>query len=275
MSLQMTTATTVADSGIAVDKVTFPPNGTSHDLQRKVTDLMHRLVLDAGKFTLAELGYLHINTLTYDKEKGQLYFKVFFDVHYAARVVQSETNAQRRIVPVGELEVFKNYLYVGNLLDVITYERIMAPKTKNAEDEIGRSALKFKEDSSKIVETDALVLNCSLPVVMAAALDVSLTDPEFNVSCETVGKGGKNAVKSIVTTSNNAEVPVSVTVTYSHGSQEPYDPDDAEPYLIGLMDRLQQAAQNRDKLKQSVRKKAKKNGEKQAKQKNKGFNKYS
>ncbi|MCM1295165.1 MAG: hypothetical protein NC311_06460 [Muribaculaceae bacterium] len=273
--IRMETATTVAESGVMIDKITFPPNGTSHDLQRKVTDLMHQIVTEYGQFTLAELGYLHINTLTYDKEKGQLYFKVYFDVHHAARVQQSDVNASRKLVPVAELNVFQGYLFIGNLLDAITYERILAPKAKSVEDELGRAALKFKEDSSKIVETDALVLNCSLPVVMAAALGISLTDPEFKVSCETVGKGGKNAVKSIVATSNSSEVPVSVTVTHTHGDTTPYDPDDAEPYLIGLMDRLQKASQNQTKLKQSVRKKAKKNGEKNSRQKNKGFNKYS
>lgn len=264
----------VEDGNMCVDQVFFPPNGTTHDLQQAVTKLMHQVVMAEGKITLAELGYLHINTLTYNKETGLLHFRVYFDVHYAARVVQSEVNAKRELRPVRELSVFENYLYVGSLTSAITYERILAPKTKSVEDEFGRPALRFKEDSSKIVETDALVLNCSLPIVMAAILNTSLTDPYFDVKCETVGKGGKNAIKSIVTTSNDAEVPVSVTVTYD-STDDNYDPEEAKPYLIGLMDRLQLASHNREKLKQSVRKTAKKNGEKRDKQKSKGFNKYS
>ena len=273
--LNMETAVTVAESGVTVDKVTYPPNGTTHDLQKAITDLMHRIVMDAGKFTLAELGYLHINTLTYDKEQGQLYLKVYFDVHFAARVRKSEVNTARTIVPVQELTVCENYLYVGNIVDSITYEKILAPKTKTVEDVAGRPALQFKEDSSKIVETDALVLNCSFPITMAAMLDVSLADPEFSVACETVGKGGKNAIKSIVATSNNAEVPVIVTVTHTHEDTEPYDPALAVSYLVNLRERLKKADHNRDKLKESVREKAKKNSNKRNKTKSAGFNKYS
>lgn len=261
--------------GVLVSEMRFPPNGTTHDLQLLITGLMHNRVVDVAKFTLAEIGYLHLNTLTYNKENGQLYLKVYFDVHYAARPVRNETNSKMDLVPIAELNVFKNYLFVGDIRDCVTLEKIMAPKTKAVVDELERASLQFKEDSSKIVETDALVLHCSLPIAMAAAMDYSLADPCFNVSCETVGKGGKNAVKSIVTTSNNAEVPVSVTISHTHDDEGRYDPEDAEPYLTALMDRLQRAEQNRNKLKQSVRKTAKKNDKKQSKKKNKAFNKYS
>lgn len=274
--LNIETSTGVSENGAIVKKISFPPNGTTHDLQRKITELLDRIVRQAGMFTLAELGYLHINTLTYDKESGQIYLKIYFDANYTIRFEQSRVNTTRDFVPVQELAVFRNYLFVGNLKDVVTVETIMAPKHKNIINEFGHPSIQFKENSSKVEETHAAVLNCNLPITMAAMLDIPLDDPEFRVSCDTVGKGGKNAVKSIVTTSNNSEVPVAVTITCSQDCEDDaYDPNIAESYLIDLRERLMAANQNREKLKQSVRKTAKKNGKKRDKHNNAAFYKYS
>ena len=274
MSLTAQTVSSVSESGVMVDRISYPPNGTSHALQKLITDLLHRLVTANAMFTLGELGYLHINTLTYDKEAGQLRLKVYFDARFVCREEKSEFNTSKKYVPVHELRLFQNYLFVCDVVNVASYEKIMAPKTKVVENEFGHPSLEIK-DSSKVVETAALVLNCSLPLTMAAALGISLSDPEFLVSCETVGKGGKSAVKSIISTSHTSEVPVAVTVTRTHGAVEPYDPAEAVPYLISLQERTAAAAQNREKLKRDVKKKADKNKAKAQKQRNKGFNKYS
>lgn len=269
-----TTTVKMNSEGNPVQHITYAPNGTSHALQRKISERMHELVKMEGKFTLAELGYLHINTLTYDQSTGALNLRIYFDIHMAARAVQSPTNKSKVIVPVRELEVFKNHFYVGDLKDVITYEKIMAPKTRIVEDELHRASLEFK-DSNKYVETDALVLNCNLAITMASAHDISLSDDEFSVRCSTVGKGGKNAVKSIITTANMKEVPVGVTVVHDPNVKLGYDPDDAVSYLTAMQEEQRQIAKNRDKIQQKVRKDAKDKKKSNAAKSSKGFNKYS
>lgn len=269
-----TTTVKMNSEGNPVQHITYAPNGTSHALQRKISERMHELVKMEGKFTLAELGYLHINTLTYDQSTGALNLRIYFDIRMAARAVQSPTNKSKVIVPVKELEVFKNHFYVGNLKDVVTYEKIMAPKTRVVEDELHRASLEFK-DSNKYVETDALVLNCNLAIAMASAHDISLSDDEFIVRCSTVGKGGKNAVKSIITTANMKEVPVGVTVVHDPNVKLGYDPDDAVSYLTAMQEEQRQIAKNRDKIQQKVRKDAKDKKKSNAAKSSKGFNKYS
>jgi len=271
-----TVAVKMNSEGNPVEHITYAPNGTSHALQRKISEFMHELVKSVGKFTLSELGYLHINTLTYNQETGALNLRIYFDIRLAARAVQSTTNKSKMIVPVQELEIFKDYFYVGKLQDVVTYEKIMAPKTKVVEDEMHRASLQFK-DSNKYIETDVLVLNCNLAITMAAIHDISLTDQEFTVRCSTVGKGGKNAVKSIITTANMKEVPVSVTIVHNanSGGINGYEPDDAISYLTALQEEQYRIAKNRDKVQQKVRKDAKDKKKSVESKNSKGFNKYS
>lgn len=269
----MATEKMVLENNIPVTQINYPPNGTDHTLQKRITDLMDTIVSQTAKFTLAELGYLHINTLTYNKIQGTINLRVYFDVHYAARAKVSETSQKREIVPVEELKVFEGYLYVGNLTDAITYERVMAPPTKAMEDELHRASLRIK-DSSKYVETDALVLNCNLPITMAAAHNHSLTDPEFRVQYATMGKGGKKAERTIITSANMDDVPLSVTVNMSASGYTGYNPDDAIPYLTMLLENTRRMTKNRDKIRDRVKKDAKK-GKKARNKQYEGFNEYA
>ena len=63
---------TTMEGNRIINTVEYAPNGTDHRLQRRITELMDSLVQAEGKFTLAELGYLHINTAMYDKETGKV-----------------------------------------------------------------------------------------------------------------------------------------------------------------------------------------------------------
>lgn len=272
-----TVTTTVDDYGNGpVTEYRIPPNGRTHDLQKKITQLLHRVIMNDGRVTLANLGYLGINTLMYNKNTGEIRLRIYFDSHYACRVITNSANNQRRVVPVEPLLAFENYLFVGNIEDVITYEKVLAPRSKVKADEVGMSTMVVK-DQGKLTETNAMVLNCNLAITMAAAFDIPLDDPAFKVRCDTVGKPGKNAAKSIVTTAYSDEVPLSVIVRCSPDKDESegYDPDMAVPYLVALNEKTANAARNQEKLKRDVKKKAKKNGAKADKKQNASFNKYT
>lgn len=272
--MAINTVTTVNKNDVTVQEISIPPNGTSHDLQERITLLMHDIVLLRGKATLANLGYLGINTLLYNKERGTLDLKVYFDAHYATRVRKSDVNSSREIVLVEPLTMFEGYLYSGDIHQVVSYEKILAPKSKAVRDEVGMVSMQVK-DGAKLVETNALVLNCSLPLTLAAVFDINLNDPDFDIACTTVGKGGKSATKCIVTSANAAEVPVEVKIRYSSEYEQGYNPDDAEAYLVALNDKIERAASNQAKLKRDVKKKADKREGKMARKSSAGFNKYS
>lgn len=263
------------DGDQVVNSITYEPNGVDHRLQRRITELLDRIALEEGKWTLAELGYLHINTLLYDRETGRVNLKVYFDVHYAARVRKDPVTSKKQLLPVSELKAFENRLFYGPLMNVVSFETIMAPKSKMVEDEMKRPSISFKDDA-KFVETECLVLNCNLPITMAAVHDINLTDPQFKVKCTTVGKGSKTKEKSILTSGNRRFAPVQVTVTAGQlvdddGNALGFDPDDCRAYLTALQEQRRVIEKNRSKLEDKARDKA----EKPKKSKHIGFNKYS
>lgn len=264
--------------GVLVQEYEYGPGIEGASFAAQVSNLMHQIVKTVGKFTMAELGYLHLNTLTYDQTTRSLHLRVYFDARLAARVKTSTTSKTRTIHPVTELSVFKNFMYVGDLEDVVTYEKIVAPKYKIVTDEAGRQSVQFK-DGAKFEETNALVLNCNLALTAAASHNLALLDPEFNVSCKTIGKSSKSAAKSIITTAGMKEIPVIIKITGSAVSEDDdesgFDPQDAIPYLQMIRERGAQAAHNQTKLQKKVRDEAKKAGKKQQKKRNAGFDKYS
>lgn len=270
---------TLSKGGTLVQQYEYGPGIEGATFASQVSNLMHQIVKTIGKFTLAELGYLHINTLTYDQTTRALHLRVYFDARLAARVKTSTTSKTRTIHPIAELNAFKNFMFVGELEDVVTYEKIVAPKYRIIEkDELGRPSIQFK-DNNKFEETNALVLNCNLALTAAASHNLGLLDPEFDVSCKTIGKSSKSAAKSIITTAGMKEIPVIVTITGSaidEGDEESgYDPMDAIPYLQMIRERSANAAHNQSKLEKKVRDKAKAASKKQKKKASAGFDKYS
>lgn len=266
-------STTTMVGNQLVDQFKYKPNGADHELQEAITNLMHQLVLSEGKFTLAELGYLHINTLTADRVTGETHLRIYFDARLASRVIKSATNTSKRIVPVAELQVFRNYLYVGDLTKAVTFEKIVAPKVKVVKDEVNRASLMIKDGKRGDDELAVLVLNCNLAITMAAIHDISLTDPCYAVKCTTAGNG-QTAEKSIITATNR-EVPLAVIVTRSNSQvYDGYDCADAVPYLMSVQKKVAEASKNRDKLQEKVRKDAKKKKNKRDQAGNSMFNKY-
>ena len=262
-----------------ISTIEYDPSAGDHKLQRRITELMDRLVQNDSRFTLAELGYLHMNTLLYDRETGRVNLKVYFDVHYSCRVVKDKTNSRRSIMPVDELNVFQNYLFVGPVVNAVTFETIMAPKTKKIEDEQGRPSLSFKDDA-KFVETEVLVLNCNLPVAMAAVHDIDLKDPLYKVRCTAIAKSGSNKESMVISSGNKKEIPVKLTITVSgvtddDNSTSGFDTVDVKPFLVALRERNLNKAKNQSKLTDKARDKAEKKQDKRLIANKRAFDRFS
>lgn len=246
------------ESGDLITTVTYNPNGVDHVLQRAITDRMHELVMAEGKFTLAELGYLHINTLTYDQTSGALMLRIYFDAHLAARTFYSPVNGSKSILPLEYLNIFSGHFFYGNVNNVFSFEKIRAPEIDVYGDEAGHPSV-FIHENGKFKETNTLVLHCNVPLALASINNISLNDPNYSFHIDnTVTKGTKKAVKAVVTDLNSREVPVGVSITFTENYGADYDPDDAEDFLRGLATRMVKAKDNQRKLDEKVRKKSKK-----------------
>lgn len=72
---------TSMDDGRVVNSIEYEPNGTDHRLQRRITELLDRIAQNEGKWTLAEMGYLHMNTVNYNAETGAVNLKEIGRAH--------------------------------------------------------------------------------------------------------------------------------------------------------------------------------------------------
>ena len=231
----------------------FKPNGIDTALQRMVTELMHSVAMESN-ISLAELGYLHLNTFTYSPEKNRYFLRVYFDAELATRKVASKTSSSAVVLPVKEMQVFKNFLYVGDILDVIDYDDIDAPKHQIISDELGRPSIRFK-DMKKTTTTKALVLNCNIPVTMAAGLGLDILDKNFGVKPVLTMQDRKKASMNIT---NEVPVGIIVKATYYETNIDKFNTDDVEKYINRLMNGNEKIKKNKQKLDDKVEKKIKK-----------------
>ena len=245
----------------------------SHDLQNAITSKMHELVAERGDFTLAEIGYLFSSTLGYCPDDDQIHLRIYFEPRLACRV--HKNNGKKSLIPVVELQTFENNFFVGNAIDCMGFTKLTLPKYKIEEDAIGRAAIKFKSDGSKLEEVTVMYIECNLALTIAAAFDLSLRDPKYSIgiTMNEVNKKKKD-MKIMINTNNYYEFPVDITVQSSN-TTESYDPDDAIAYLTRQMERFVEGNNKRNTIQDKIHKEKNKVKSDQVKHSNKGFNKYS
>ena len=247
---------------------------TKREIQDLVTELLHRRTMEAGKVTLSNLGYLHSSAIRFNFETGTLDFQIYFDVRYCLRPVKSDTSGAITYYPVDELQIFSMYLVPGDIREFYSVEKVMLPKTSNQEDENHRYSLTMKDDA-KFVETDVLVIHANLGITLAAAMNISLLDPNFSVKCRPVGMANAKKARKLMQMVKRDEVPVYVTLTHSVDHAE-YDKDEIPSYLSNIQDAMFNARKNRRELNEDIRDKADKAKKKREKKNaGQGFSKYA
>lgn len=225
------------------------PNGNK--LKRDITNLMDSIVRVDGRHTLAELGYLHMNLVSYSN--GQVRVKVYFAPELATMTLRNGVNTNGKIVPHEGLNVFKNYLFVGELKDAITYETMSVPQYEIKRDARDQLAIYIKDNKKKVNEdAEVVVLNCNLLLLMASMEGINLWDENFKVDIETVGKSKKkeNDMAIMINVGAYQEFPVRINMQYTakDNSVDEYNPDDAIPYLINRMKKMSEAKDTKKKL---------------------------
>lgn len=252
--------TTMNDEGHFVDHLVFQPAGCPGGLELKklVTNLMDRIVKESGKYTLAELGYLHMNLVSYCN--GQVQLKVFFAPELATSTVGNAANGNGRIVPHPALNIFNGYMFVGELEKAVTYETMTLPEYYIERDNRDQLAVYIKDGKKKVMEdAEVVVLHCNLILTIAAGLDHNLWDENYKVDIETVGKTKKkdDDVSVMIQAGAYQEFPVRVLVNCTYGYDVGYNPDDAIPYLVNRIKKVSEANDTKKKLTKKVTDKAK------------------
>ncbi len=245
----------LAPDGAMVRVKTWEPAGSpdGNELKRDITKLLDQIVKENSKFTLAEMGYLHMNLISFCN--GQVNAKIYFAPELATQTETNGVNTNGKIIPHKALEVFQNYLYVGELKNAVTFESMPVPRYDIERDERDQLAIRIKDGKKINEDGEAVVLNCNLLLLIAAVLDVNPNDPNFDVKVETVGKSKKKDrdMAIMINAGAQQEFPVRITAQYTVVDNAgtavvPYEPDAAIPFLMNRMKKMQEMRTTKNKL---------------------------
>ena len=234
---------------------TWEPAGSpdGNELKRDITKLLDQIVKENSKFTLAEMGYLHMNMISFCN--GQVNAKIYFAPELATQTETNGVNTNGKIVPHKALEVFQNYLYVGELKNAVTFESMPVPRYDIERNERDQLTIRIKDGKKINEDGEAVVLNCNLLLLIAAVLDVNPNDPNFDVKVETVGKSKKKDrdMAIMINAGAQQEFPVRITAQYTVIDNAgtaivPYEPDAAISFLMNRMKKMQEMKSTKNKL---------------------------
>ena len=251
-------------------RFTYRPGVNDHELQQKVTLLMHKLV--KGTCTLANMGYLHMNTLGYNPKTGNVQMRVYFDARLATRVNGNSVTSKTERCVIEPFKRFQNYLFVGNPNQVFTYEEIAAPKVKIVTDEAGNPSIKINDE--KFEKIPVAIMHCNVPIAMSAIHDHSVLDPELMIRYDSVGNSKKHPAQNVIQSGNADEFPVVVNIAVPNNDLS-YDPTEAVAFLRMVMEARREAGTNRRKLEEKISAKAKEKRKVIDSENSKLFNKLS
>lgn len=245
----------LAPDGAMVRVKTWEPAGSpdGNELKRDITKLLDQIVKENSKFTLAEMGYLHMNLISFCN--GQVNAKIYFAPELATQTETNGVNTNGKIVPHKALEVFQNYLYVGELKNAVTFESMPVPRYDIERNERDQLTIRIKDGKKINEDGEAVVLNCNLLLLIAALLDVNPNDPNFDVKVETVGKSKKKDrdMAIMINAGAQQEFPVRITAQYTVIDNAgtaivPYEPDAAISFLMNRMKKMQEMKSTKNKL---------------------------
>lgn len=245
----------LAPDGAMVRVKTWEPAGSpdGNELKRDITKLLDQIVKENSKFTLAEMGYLHMNLISFCN--GQVNAKIYFAPELATQTETNGVNTNGKIVPHKALEVFQNYLYVGELKNAVTFESMPVPRYDIERNERDQLTIRIKDGKKINEDGEAVVLNCNLLLLIAAVLDVNPNDPNFDVKVETVGKSKKKDrdMAIMINAGAQQEFPVRITAQYTVIDNTgtaivPYEPDAAISFLMNRMKKMQEMKSTKNKL---------------------------
>ena len=255
VKMYMNDVVKLAPDGAMVRVKTWEPAGSpdGNELKRDITKLLDQIVKENSKFTLAEMGYLHMNLISFCN--GQVNAKIYFAPELATQTETNGVNTNGKIVPHKALEVFQNYLYVGELKNAVTFESMPVPRYDIERNERDQLTIRIKYGKKINEDGEAVVLNCNLLLLIAAVLDVNPNDPNFDVKVETVGKSKKKDrdMAIMINVGAQQEFPVRITAQYTVINNAgtaivPYEPDAAISFLMNRMKKMQEMKSTKNKL---------------------------
>lgn len=256
-------STALLDNGDVVKRITFDPMGTDHTLQQLITAHLHQLIAKSD-YTLAELGYLHASSVSFVKDHIET--KIYFVPELATHKKQSSfRSTSSDLVLHPGFKEFQNHVFLGDPDAAIrvggaVFMDMAVPKYHIDTDDAGLPAIVIKDGHKLDQDGETLAVYANIDIILASYLNLSLFDPNFAVSYQTIGNGDNQDAEHpaiMISMGAEKEFPVRVTVQWSADNAIPYEPETAVAYLIERAKKEQIAAESRKEIASKVSKEAK------------------
>ena len=245
------------DSPNGLETLIYSPSGvhTGDSFQIATTSLLDYLIQSYGTCTLAELGYLHMNYVSYVDNKVD--FKICFLAELA-----SPYNADRRGMVINpNFHIFENFMCVGDVRRSCTVETMTVPEYDIIMNENGHEEIVINSDKKHGYAVEVLVFHANIPLTVGALNGLNVMDPNFSVRYQTATVDLGKEEESIVNSGDyDAEMPVYILVRYDPKASG-FDPSRSVEYLLKeaeYRDRIDEEIDNVRKDKDGTRKKEKK-----------------
>jgi len=238
-------------------------------MQDQMTEFLHKMFMRDGRYTLNEVGYLHMTTLTVANGNVELY--IYFHPSLACYYKNNQTT-ETRIRDA--FDILSGYLFVGDIRDVISRDQAIVPAFKIRKDDLDKDALYVRSDD-KYVNTQVLRIKCNLLLTFAAINNINLKDPNYKLSYNKVGSLDDKKSQYIETENGMAEHPILAKCQYTADDQYAgYDPELAIPYLTTMAKVLQDINTKYKKLKNETNNEPHEKKRNKKEPSHKGYNRY-
>lgn len=235
-----------------ISRITYDAVCNSEALQQRITQAVYSLTEARGSCTPAQLGYLHMANVT-----STPYHGIEVKLYFATELALDSIKKKKRVFTISsELNVFKNFFFVGPLTEVVTVEKINCPKYKIKKDDDDNEELMIR-DKMDTTEQLAVVLHCNLDLVMATIHNINLNDPNFQVETNVVNENKKKKHQVMIMGNVTDEHSVRITVQMTEDADEQYNENDAIPYLMKLKKKQDKLSKVFDKVKDNAKGKTK------------------
>lgn len=207
-------------------------------LQSQITNLLAERFKTVS-LVLSEVGYFHMCSVLFNGRNITL--KLYFHPELALTYTISPNGNKKYTIKKEFEEVMKNYFFIGDIKNVISFETISVPKYKIKEGIYGPYL--FIKDKLDEREEEVLVINCNIDLVIAAINNISLDSKDYTLKYNSIG----THKKPIMISASSDIYPIQIVVEYNDEDLG-YKPGLAEPYIRNIIKEKKKQEQAEKKI---------------------------
>lgn len=232
-------------------KIEYENLSKSKQFQEEVTNLLADLSTQYG-VTLAELGYLHMNSILYNGRSLEM--AVYFLPELACET-RTLPNGSQVSTPKAFFNALSGYFYYGELKNNCGLVSMSIPRYKVKTNDDGHKYLMVKDKLDER-EEEVMAIYCNVDMVMAAIHDISLMTPGYRISYNSIGSTKKK--RPIMISASSDMYPIDLSVEWDDSDSGCYDVREVGEYFEYIISNKKEKKKAEGKIAKKASSKSKK-----------------